>query len=128
MTKTLIILRGIPGSGKSTFASAIGGVICTADDYHMKDGKYDWKPENGYKAHLACQKKAEEAMAANEPMVIIANTNTTSKEMKPYYALADKYRYRVFSVIVENRHNGINEHNVPDESLKKMRERFDIKL
>lgn len=128
MQKSLIILRGIPGCGKSTFASIIGGVICTADDFHMKDGKYDWKPENVSKAHAACQKKAEMAMSTNEPKVIIANTNTTAKEMQAYYDLAKKYKYKVFSVIVENRHNGVNEHNVPAETLKKMRERFDIKL
>jgi hypothetical protein len=34
----------------------------------------------------------------------------------------------VFSIVVENRHNGVNEHNVPEETLKKMVDRFDIKL
>jgi hypothetical protein len=29
---------------------------------------------------------------------------------------------------VENRHGGVNEHNVPEEVLTKMRERFEIKL
>jgi hypothetical protein len=48
--------------------------------------------------------------------------------MKPYFELATKYGYKVFSVIVENRHGGHNVHGVPEESLEKMRNRFDVKL
>ena len=48
--------------------------------------------------------------------------------MKPYYELAEKYGYAVFSLIVENRHGGKNVHNVPEETLEKMRNRFEIKL
>ena len=56
------------------------------------------------------------------------NYATTEKELRPYYNLANKYGFEVFSIIVENRHNGIDEHNVPEETLEKMRNRFDIKL
>jgi hypothetical protein len=34
----------------------------------------------------------------------------------------------VTSIIVENRHEGTNEHGVPDEVLTKMKNRFEIKL
>ena len=60
--------------------------------------------------------------------IIVANTNTTVKEMKPYYDMAADFGYKIFSIIIENRHGGVNEHNVPEETLKKMVERFDIKL
>ena len=63
-----------------------------------------------------------------EPTIVVSNTFTTEKEMKPYYKLAEQYGYRVHSLIVENRHGGINEHNVPDETLEKMKKRFEIKL
>jgi hypothetical protein len=42
--------------------------------------------------------------------------------------LAKKYGYTVFTIIVENRHGGTNQHKVPEEVLTKMRERFEIKL
>ena len=67
-------------------------------------------------------------MKMGSDIIKVANTSTTMKEMQPYYDLAEKYGYMVFSIVVENRHNGVNEHNVPEETLKKMVERFDIKL
>jgi hypothetical protein len=48
--------------------------------------------------------------------------------MQPYYDLAEKYGYRVYSLIVENRHGGVNEHGVPEEKLEQMKQRFEIKL
>jgi NEDD4-binding protein 2 len=67
-------------------------------------------------------------MKAQVERIVIANTSTTEKEMKPYLDLAKEFGYRVFSVVVENRHGGINVHNVPEETLEKMRNRFDIKI
>jgi len=131
MEKTLIILRGIPGCGKSTFARMIAdepGCICTADDYFMKNGQYLWEPSQLGAAHSACVAKCERLMQMQVANVILANTSTTQKEMNPYYEIAQKYDYKVFSLIVENRHGGINEHNVPEASLQKMKERFDIQL
>jgi len=48
--------------------------------------------------------------------------------MQPYYDLAKRYGYQVYSIIVENRHDGVNVHDVPEEVLEKMKKRFDIKL
>ena len=79
-------------------------------------------------SHTQCKVKADILMKDGVSPVIIANTSTTVKEMKPYYDLAEKFGYTVFSVIVENRHGGVNTHNVPEETLEKMRERFNIKL
>ena len=128
MDKVLIIVRGIPGCGKSTFAKLLGDAICTADDFHMKDGKYEWDKERIGLAHKWCQNKCETFMKNGITPVIVANTSTTKKELKPYYDLAIGYGYKVFSVIVENRHGGVNEHNVPEYTLKSMEEHFDIKL
>lgn len=48
--------------------------------------------------------------------------------MNPYFELAEKYGYVVFSLVVENRHNGKNIHGVPDEKLEQMKNRFELKL
>jgi len=128
MKKVLIILRGIPGCGKSTFAEVIGEFICTADDYFLVNGEYMWDPKRLGDAHKACRDKVLWGMESNMAKIIVANTSTTVKEMKPYYEMAEKFGYEVFSVIVENRHGGVNTHNVPEEALDKMKTRFNIKL
>jgi hypothetical protein len=48
--------------------------------------------------------------------------------MDNYYKLAERFGYRVYSVIVENRHGGVNEHGVPEEKLEQMKTRFEIKI
>jgi hypothetical protein len=60
--------------------------------------------------------------------LIVSNTFTQQWEMKPYFDLAEKNGYRVYSLIVENRHGGVNEHGVPVEKLEQMKNRFNIKL
>jgi predicted kinase len=62
------------------------------------------------------------------PEIAVSNTFTQEWEMEPYLELAKTYGYKVFSIVVENRHGGVNQHEVPDEVLTKMRERFEIKL
>jgi len=131
MEKSLIIVRGLPGAGKSKFAKLISAhpdFVCTADDFLMVNGKYEWSPEKAGGAHLKCQAKCKTLMKSNIPLIIVANTSTTERELRPYYDLAKEFGYQVFSVIVENRHEGENSHDVPEETLKKMFDRFSIKL
>lgn len=48
--------------------------------------------------------------------------------MKPYLDMAEIYGYRVVSLVVENRHGNSSVHGVPEETMKKMEDRFSIKL
>jgi phenolic acid decarboxylase len=67
-------------------------------------------------------------MMVGREKIVVSNTFTQEWEMEPYLELAKTHEYKVFSTIVENRHGGVNQHEVPDEVLTKMRERFEIKL
>lgn len=130
--KKLYLIRGLPGSGKSTFAlefaNAVGAFNCEADHYHYDDnGVYNWQPENVHAAHLDCQRKCRHIMSLGKD-VVVSNTSTTEKEMKPYLDLATQWGYRVTSLIVENRHGNESVHGVPRETLDKMRNRFSVKL
>ena len=129
MAKTLILVRGLPGSGKTTFARILGaGPVISADDYFMHNGKYIFKPEELGRAHKSCQAETAAYMYEGRGRVYVANTFTTESEMKPYFDLAKKYAYIVFTVIVENRHGGSSVHNVPEASVQAMKNRFSIKL
>jgi hypothetical protein len=48
--------------------------------------------------------------------------------MKPYFEMAELHEYRVFSIILENRHGGVNEHNVPEDKIEQMKNRFEVVL
>jgi predicted kinase len=126
----LIIVRGLPGSGKSTFAKSLGGEHIEADMFFVdrETGEYKFDATKLKLAHNWCAIQVQKAMVEDEPKIIVSNTFTQEWEMKTYYDLAKMHGYRVFSIIVENRHGGINEHNVPEEKLEQMKHRFQIKL
>src|ERR1700748_706717 len=93
--KICYILMGPSGSGKSTFAEKLkkeigttDNIICCADDYHMVDGEYKWKQENQGAAHNYCKCMCNTLMTNGATNVIISNTNTTWKEIKPYVQMA----------------------------------------
>jgi hypothetical protein len=48
--------------------------------------------------------------------------------MDYYFELAKEHGYRVYSLVVENRHSGTNSHGVPEEKLVQMKNRFEICL
>jgi predicted kinase len=125
--KELFLLRGLPGSGKSTLAKSIGGTHIEADMYFMKDDEYQFDVSRLRDAHQWCQFECERLMGW-ELKVVVSNTFTQEWEMKPYFDLAEKHGYRVYSLIVENRHGGVNEHEVPEDKLEIMKNRFEISL
>lgn len=129
----LYLVRGIPGSGKSTFAlklaNSIGAYTYEADHYHIDaDGDYNWKPENVPAAHAWCQRAVRHIMTSNRKDIVVSNTFTTEKELKPYLALAAEHGYDVTTLIVEGRHGNPSIHGVPEETMTKMRNRFSVKL
>ena len=133
MAKELFLLRGLPGSGKSTLAAQLGGSLVEADRYFMQYGDYKFDASKLKEAHSWCREQVGKWMEVDNAgydvdRIVVSNTFTQEWEMKPYYELAEKYGYRVYSIVVENRHGGKNVHNVPDEAIDKMRKRFEIKL
>jgi hypothetical protein len=133
MEKILYIVRGIPGGGKSTFAKSLGGTHFETDMFFMVDGEYKFDGSKIKDAHKWCQDSVHTAMVFNHTaqlnnIIVVSNTFTQEWEMKPYYEMAEYFEYKVFSIIVENRHGGVNEHNGPEEVLTKMRERFEVNL
>ena len=128
MEKTLYIVRGLPGSGKTEFAKSLGVIHFESDMYFMKDGKYEFDITKIKDAHKWCRESVEMELAKNEPKVVVSNTFTMEWEMEAYFKMAKEFGYKVFSVICENRHGGVNSHNVPKEALDRMKQRFEVVL
>lgn len=124
--RMVLLLRASSGAGKSTFANYISSInlgrtiVCCADDYFTdKEGNYNFRASELSVAHKECQRKFCEALERNEELVIVANTNTTERELNFYIDKCKQYGYTYFSIVIENRNDTKNVHNVPDEALKR---------
>jgi predicted kinase len=137
MSGVLFLVRGLPGSGKTSFASAIWNeyAVCEADKFfYDKEGNYNFDPSKLKEAHTWCKNQVETRMIDHQnnqqyyPEIAVSNTFTQEWEMEDYFKLAEKYGYKVVSLIIENRHGGQNVHGVPKDKLQIMKDRFQIKL
>lgn len=127
----LYIIRGIPGSGKSTYADKLEkdlweeGAEVThheSDKFFMKDGEYRFDPSKLEEAHKQCFEKTFDSFDKGCDSVIVSNTFTTLWEMQPYL---DKAKEKNIEVVVYRMANEFkNVHNVPEETLAKMKARF----
>ncbi len=129
--RTLTLMRGIPGSGKSTKAKELsavtGGKICSTDDYFMVGDRYVFDISKIAIAHFTNQAKVRGLMAVSVDHIIVDNTNTTRKEMKPYVKMANEFGYKVEYITVEcdvETSIARNTHNVPPDVIRKMAARF----
>lgn len=131
---SLILLRGLPGSGKTTLARELsdGGKhpVCAVDDYftNKSTGEYHFEFDKNHLAYKACEACVRAAMEAGRERIFVDNTFTLEWEMEPYFKLAAEFKYTIHVVTVENRHGGENTHGITREKLEKMAARYRVAL
>jgi hypothetical protein len=127
------ILRGISGSGKSTYVKKLreDGVdveVCSADHFFMEeDGSYVFDPSLLPRAHAACLRKFLNLVRSGHPscaglLLLVDNTNTTAAEIAPYYAVAEAYGFDVEIiefVVSVGEAAARNVHGVPVQGLER---------
>ncbi|XP_031573521.1 NEDD4-binding protein 2-like isoform X2 [Actinia tenebrosa] len=135
--KVLVLLRGLPGSGKTTLAQKLkgDGVILSTDDFFITNERYQFEQNDLAKAHEWNQKRAKDSMQRGVSPIIIDNTNMQAWEMRPYVSMAKRFGYEVMikepdtpwkwntkELLKRNRHN------VTLFSIQNMKERYEKDL
>lgn len=119
----LLLVRGISGAGKSTFAHAVqvslgeGNVaIFENDQFRSRAGEYRFHPKDSKAIEQACLAAATAAMANGKPLVILANANTSWRSFSRYLRAAGELNYcvrqKVLRIDAETAH-ARNVHRVP---------------
>ena len=134
MSSSLILLRGLPGSGKTTLANLLSEEgkhpVYAIDAYFIdaQTGIYHFEFDKNHLAYKQCQEQTEKGMLKGLEKIFVDNTFTLEWELEPYFKLAAQYTYRIFVITVENRHGSKNIHEVSDEQIQKMAAKYKVVL
>lgn len=123
----MFLLRGAPGSGKSTMAERIrgcgGALIFETDNFFVDSvNRHDYHFDASLLGTAHWWNQGEVIRACRDyptVPVIVANTFTHNWEIKPYLEIAKAFKRRVFVLTLRTEHDNV--HNVPDETVKKHR-------
>ena len=116
---TLTLIRGLPGSGKSTLAKTLDAYHLETDMYFTDEqGRYAFNGERLSKAHLWCQRQCKHKLSQGVN-VVVSNTFVKHWEMDAYRVIARKQQAKL--TIKTCTGNYPNQHNVPLETLQKMK-------
>ncbi len=127
------IMSGIPGSGKSTYCRDVIQVspenYCSADEFHMEAGVYNWRPERVRSAHHWCLRKFTKCCEDGQTPVVCDNTNVTMREVAPYVAIAQAHGYETEVIVM---HADVadavrrNVHGVPEDVIRRMHREHEL--
>ena len=123
----LFLVRGIPGSGKSTKArqllmEGLADVHFEADMYFEVNGEYVFDPSKIKDAHAWCQKETDAALATGK-RVVVSNTFVKKWEASTYFDLAAKHGVDVEVIVATGNYQNV--HGVPAEVLLRMKENWE---
>lgn len=122
--KTLYLIRGLPGTGKTTLSESLTPWNVAADmlpGLYNSDGSYNLHLQPH--SHLWCYEQVEKWMEQQKSKIAVHNTFVLQQWIEPYEKLALIHGYRFQVIHCEGEHGSI--HNVPEEMIEKWRETWE---
>ncbi len=128
---TLILVRGLPGSGKSTMAKKLknhGDIHLEADMYFYRKGNgYQWNAEELHRAHSWCELSAEIFLNQNRhnphKKIIVSNTFNRPKTMTPYIKAGLSVNAKIAIFTLKKEFGSI--HGLSEGAMQRMRDNSD---
>lgn len=122
--KTLVLIRGLPGAGKMTFAQLLTAQTCDAvticaDDYIACYTSGKAHSELNKKALDWCFDQTARQMQHGTSLVVVYNTLARRVNIVVYQKLAWLHNYQFFAVEVTDNYENV--HTVPAERVEEMR-------
>lgn len=143
--KLTIVLRGLPGAGKTFIANKYlshimhafdtpNSIILSSDDYFITNGVYQFDKDKIQEAHKWNWERFRAEVEKETPLIIIDNTNIRKFHYAHYLDYASRHNYLTLVAIIphnETTNKELSErniHNVSQESIRIMRKNFEWEL
>lgn len=136
MKRKLYIMRGLPGSGKSTKAKELAGKlgkVFSTDDFFMQDGEYRFDANRLPEYHRRNLDASTMAMRRGTGVVVIDNTNIEPWHFDKYVEAGRLYGYELEFVEFDPRNYSDaklkelasrNTHRVPEAAIRSMKDKW----
>lgn len=115
--KILYVIRGPFGTGKTEFARTITENVVSSWDYYMQYGENKWNEKLKPYADKHCVTETELLMQSGVESIAVTSSFSSNSDIDIYYTLAEKYAYKVFCLVMDNRDIKEYKKDVPDEVI-----------
>jgi hypothetical protein len=130
MNNKVVIMSGVSGSGKSTYAERLlnetQGVKVSADHFFTwSDGSYHFDASQLIRAHGDCFRRFIGFCQTHVSCIVVDNTNINVEHISPYVLGGQAYLYQVEVITLMPQYNDLpafqarNVHGVPLDTIQR---------
>lgn len=141
MDKSLILIRGLSGSGKTWLAEMIVGddqkdkaMVCADDYFYGDDGEYEFDHTKLKEAHEWCISETRDILTDGTEIVCVHNNFTRKWEADAYFKMAEEFGYSVQVISLYD--SGKNDrdlasrspHDISEKAVQKQRQQWELDI